>query len=98
MKNFGVKSNAAEVVFEHVTKIYGEQSVAVNDISFHVKAGELVTLLGPSGCGKTTTLRMIAGLEAVSKGDIIIGGRMLPTIQPQIATCLWCFSLMPYSP
>ncbi|MGB1180960.1 MAG: ATP-binding cassette domain-containing protein, partial [Candidatus Puniceispirillaceae bacterium] len=74
MKNFGVRSNAAEVTFKNVTKIYGRQSVAVDDISFHVKAGELITLLGPSGCGKTTTLRMIAGLEAVSKGKIIIGG------------------------
>jgi len=74
MKDFGVKSNAAEVIFKNVTKIYGGQSVAVDDISFHVKAGELVTLLGPSGCGKTTTLRMIAGLEAVSSGSIVIGG------------------------
>ena len=55
MKNFGVKSNAAEVAFKNVTKIYGKQSIAVDDISFHVKAGELITLLGPSGCGKTTT-------------------------------------------
>ena len=74
MKDCGVRSNAAEVVFKNVTKIYGGQSVAVDDISFHVKAGELVTLLGPSGCGKTTTLRMIAGLEAVSSGSIVIGG------------------------
>ena len=73
MKDFGVKSNAAEVVFKDVTKVYGEDTVAVDDISFNTKAGELVTLLGPSGCGKTTTLRMIAGLEAVTKGTIIIG-------------------------
>ena len=48
MKNFGVRSNAAEVTFKNVTKIYGQQSVAVDDISFHVKAGDLITLLGPS--------------------------------------------------
>ena len=61
MKNFGVKSNAADVIFTNVTKVYGQNSVAVDQISFNVKAGELMTLLGPSGCGKTTTLRMIAG-------------------------------------
>lgn len=74
MKNFGVKSNAADVIFTNVTKVYGQNSVAVDQISFNVKAGELMTLLGPSGCGKTTTLRMIAGLEAATSGTIVIGG------------------------
>jgi iron(III) transport system ATP-binding protein len=64
---------AGGVVFEHVTKRYGEV-VAVDDVSFRVAPAELVTLLGPSGCGKTTTLRMVAGLEAVSGGRILIGG------------------------
>ena len=73
MKNFGVKSNAADVIFTNVTKVYGQNSVAVDQISFNVKAGELMTLLGPSGCGKTTTLRMIAGLEAATSGTIVIG-------------------------
>ena len=61
------------VVFEHVTKRYGDVT-AVDDVSFTVAPGELVTLLGPSGCGKTTTLRMVAGLEAVSGGRVLIGG------------------------
>ena len=74
MKNYGVKSNASDVIFNDVTKVYGEHTLAVDNISFHVEAGELVTLLGPSGCGKTTTLRMIAGLEASTKGAITIGG------------------------
>src|SRR5204862_7292140 len=60
------------VVFDRVSKRYGEV-VAVDDVSFRVATGELVTLLGPSGCGKTTTLRMVAGLEAVSGGRILIG-------------------------
>jgi iron(III) transport system ATP-binding protein len=64
---------SGEVVFERVTKRYGEVK-AVDDVSFRVAAGELVTLLGPSGCGKTTTLRMVAGLEAVSQGRVLIGG------------------------
>jgi iron(III) transport system ATP-binding protein len=60
------------VVFERVTKRYGDVT-AVDDVSFRVAPAELVTLLGPSGCGKTTTLRMVAGLEAVSSGRIRIG-------------------------
>ena len=61
------------VVFEHVTKRYGDVT-AVDDVSFRVEPGELVTLLGPSGCGKTTTLRMVAGLESANRGRILIGG------------------------
>ncbi len=63
---------AGGVVFERVTKRYGDVT-AVDDVSFRVAPAELVTLLGPSGCGKTTTLRMVAGLEAVSSGRILIG-------------------------
>jgi iron(III) transport system ATP-binding protein len=62
------------VVFERVSKRYGEVA-AVDDVSFTVAPGELVTLLGPSGCGKTTTLRMVAGLEPVTQGRVLIGGQ-----------------------
>ena len=65
---------AGGVVFENVTKRYGDVT-AVDDVSFDVAAGQLVTLLGPSGCGKTTTLRMVAGLEPVTSGRIFIGGK-----------------------
>jgi len=61
------------VVFERVSKRYGTVTV-VDEVSFTVSPGELVTLLGPSGCGKTTTLRMVAGLEPVTSGRIAIGG------------------------
>jgi iron(III) transport system ATP-binding protein len=61
------------VVFEGVTKKYGSVT-AVDDVSFQVRQGDLVTLLGPSGCGKTTTLRMVAGLEPVTSGRVMIGG------------------------
>ena len=64
---------AARIALQHVTKLYGEVA-AVRDVSFTVPAGSLVTLLGPSGCGKTTTLRLIAGLETVTAGRIVIGG------------------------
>ncbi|MBE7523328.1 MAG: ABC transporter ATP-binding protein [Burkholderiales bacterium] len=61
------------VVFDRVSKRYGTVT-AVDDVSFAVAKGELVTLLGPSGCGKTTTLRMVAGLEPVSGGRVLIEG------------------------
>ncbi|MEO8305836.1 MAG: ABC transporter ATP-binding protein [Betaproteobacteria bacterium] len=67
-----MEKSVGGVVFEHVTKKYGDVT-AVDDVSFRVAPGELVTLLGPSGCGKTTTLRMVAGLESVSGGRILIG-------------------------
>ncbi len=64
--------NAVE--FKNVTKAFGDVD-AVKDISFEINHGQLVTLLGPSGCGKTTTLRLIAGLEMVTEGEISIGGK-----------------------
>ena len=63
----------ASVEFRSVTKRYGT-ATAVDNVSFNVAAGTLVTLLGPSGCGKTTTLRLIAGLEIATGGSILIGG------------------------
>ncbi|WP_230531291.1 ABC transporter ATP-binding protein [Microvirga roseola] len=68
------RKQAASVEFRNVTKRYGIVT-AVSDVSFTIEPGQLVTLLGPSGCGKTTTLRMIAGLEMVSEGQILIGGK-----------------------
>ncbi len=68
-----MNNTAGGVVFERVTKRYNDV-VAVDDVSFEVRPAQLVTLLGPSGCGKTTTLRMVAGLEPVTSGRIMIGG------------------------
>ncbi len=65
---------AKAIRFEGVSKQFGD-GFAVNDVSFIVQAGSLVTLLGPSGCGKTTTLRMIAGLEVPTAGRIYIGDK-----------------------
>jgi iron(III) transport system ATP-binding protein len=68
------KNGAASVEFRSVVKRYGTVT-AVAGVSFTIEPGTLVTLLGPSGCGKTTTLRLIAGLEMASEGQIMIGGR-----------------------
>ncbi|MFH1539547.1 MAG: ABC transporter ATP-binding protein, partial [bacterium] len=60
----------------------GKKIVAVDDVSFVVEPGEMVTLLGPSGCGKTTILRMIGGFELQTKGEIYIDGRPMGLLPP----------------
>src|SRR5882672_1325639 len=65
-----------DVRFENVTKLFGRSAV-VNRLNLAAEDGELVVLLGPSGCGKTTTLRMLAGLEDASSGDIFIGSERI---------------------
>ncbi|MFL2931254.1 MAG: ABC transporter ATP-binding protein [bacterium] len=69
----------AEVIVKDLIKSFGNETLAVDNISFTVAEGEFVTLLGPSGCGKTTTLRCIAGLETPDSGDISIGGEIFTT-------------------
>ncbi len=68
------RTGPASVEFRNVSMRYGSVT-AVDSVSFGIEAGKLVTLLGPSGCGKTTTLRMIAGLEIASEGQILIAGK-----------------------
>ena len=86
------------VRFEKVTKSFGS-SVVVNDLSLETTDGEFVVLLGPSGCGKTTTLRMLAGLEEVTAGDIFIGSERvndIPTQQRDIAMVFQSYALYPH--
>ena len=71
-----------EVVIKNVIKRYGENQ-AVQGINLEIKDGEFAVLVGPSGCGKSTTLRMIAGLESVTEGDISIGGRRVNDLPPR---------------
>src|SRR3954451_23747222 len=77
----------ARVVIEHLTKIFidpdGRSVRAVDDATFALEDKEFLTLVGPSGCGKTTTLRMIAGLEEISRGQISIDGRVVNTVPPE---------------
>jgi iron(III) transport system ATP-binding protein len=73
--------NAARIEFRNVSKRYGDVR-AVDSVSFVIEPGTLVTLLGPSGCGKTTTLRLIAGLEFATGGDILIGDVEVSALPP----------------
>ena len=80
-----------------ITKTFGD-FVAVRDADLSVAAGEVVCLLGPSGCGKTTTLRMIAGLERATAGDIIIAGQRMNELPPEkrdIAMVFQFYALYP---
>ncbi|MCQ1576279.1 ABC transporter ATP-binding protein [Streptomyces parvus] len=68
--------------FEHVTKRYADGTTAVDDLSFEVAEGELVTLVGPSGCGKTTTMKMVNRLIEPTEGGIFLDGDDISTIDP----------------
>jgi iron(III) transport system ATP-binding protein len=88
----------APVEFKNVTKRYGPV-VAVDDVSFTIAPGTLVTLLGPSGCGKTTTLRLIAGLEMASEGQIFIGDKdvtLLSAADRDVSMVFQSYALFPH--
>jgi multiple sugar transport system ATP-binding protein len=93
----------AEVRLDNVYKVYGEGSksefLAVNDVNLEIKDKEFMVLVGPSGCGKTTTLRMVAGLEEISKGTISIGDRKVNDVLPKdrdIAMVFQNYALYPH--
>ena len=72
----------ATVTFDHVSKNYGDV-IAVNDLNLEISDGEFMVLVGPSGCGKTTSLRMIAGLEEITAGNLKIGDRVVNDVAAQ---------------
>src|SRR5256714_14046359 len=87
------------IVLEHVSKIFGGGVVAVDDVSLEIAAGEFLVLVGPSGCGKSTLLRMIAGLEEVTDGTIMIGARDVTELPPRsrdIAMVFQNYALYPH--
>jgi multiple sugar transport system ATP-binding protein len=88
----------AGVTYEHVTKKFGD-TAAVNDLMLAIGDGEFMVLVGPSGCGKSTALRMLAGLERVSAGRILIGDRVVNNVAPQsrdIAMVFQSYALYPH--
>jgi multiple sugar transport system ATP-binding protein len=89
----------AGITFDDVTKTYGDGYRAVSDLSLEVEDAEFVVLVGPSGCGKTTALRMIAGLEEISGGQIRIGERVVNNLPPgarDIAMVFQNYALYPH--
>ncbi len=88
----------ARVGFDHVTKRF-DGTVAVDDLTLEIAEGELLVLVGPSGCGKSTALRMLAGLEDVTEGRILIGDRVVNNISPasrDVAMVFQSYALYPH--
>ena len=73
----------AQLSLQHLDKIYDNKVQAVYDFNIDIEQGEFIVLVGPSGCGKSTTLRMIAGLEDISKGHLILEGKDITTLPPK---------------
>ena len=89
----------AKIILDHVDKAYTNDVKAVNDLSLEIEDGELMVLVGPSGCGKSTALRMIAGLEDITAGEISIGDRVVNDLAPKdrdIAMVFQNYALYPH--
>src|SRR3954449_12190847 len=89
----------AEIVLDHVTKRYPDGYEAVRDMNMRIEDGEFVILVGPSGCGKSTALRMIAGLEDISEGELKIGDEVVNDKAPKdrdIAMVFQNYALYPH--
>ncbi|MDQ1248197.1 MAG: multiple sugar transport system ATP-binding protein, partial [Actinomycetota bacterium] len=89
----------ARVVLEHIEKVYENGYHAVADLNLDIADGEFLVLVGPSGCGKSTALRMVAGLEDISGGKLLIGDRVVNDLPPQdrdIAMVFQSYALYPH--
>ncbi len=89
----------ADITFDGVTKVFGDDVRAVDGLSLHVADGEFMVLVGPSGCGKTTALRMLAGLEEISSGTLSIGGNVVNNVLPKdrdVAMVFQNYALYPH--
>src|SRR5688572_24847867 len=88
----------ARILFEHLSKKFGD-TYAVRDFNLEIEDKEFVVFVGPSGCGKSTTLRMVAGLEEISEGDLYIGERRVNDVAPkdrEIAMVFQSYALYPH--
>lgn len=89
----------SELELRSLTKRFDNGTVAVNNLDIHIADGELVVLVGPSGCGKSTSLRMVAGLEEVTDGEIVIDGKVVNKLTPRerdIAMVFQTYALYPH--
>jgi len=89
----------AEIRLERLTKVYGDGTRAVSELDLEIGDGEFVVLVGPSGCGKTSALRMIAGLEPITEGKVVIGGEVVNKLPPKdrdIAMIFQNYALYPH--
>jgi len=89
----------AEIVLDDISKVYGDGTEAVSRLSLNVDDGEFMVLVGPSGCGKTTALRMVAGLEDISGGEVRIGERVVNDVAPKdrdVAMVFQNYALYPH--
>jgi multiple sugar transport system ATP-binding protein len=89
----------AEIQLSHVGKVYPDGTRAVTDLNIDIEDGEFVVFVGPSGCGKTTALRMIAGLETITEGEIRIGDRVVNNVPPRdrdVAMVFQSYALYPH--
>ena len=93
------RSDEKIIELKNISKVYNNGFKAVSDFNLYVRKGEFVTFLGPSGCGKTTTLRMIAGFEAPTEGEILLNGRNIADLPPYkrpINTVFQRYALFPH--
>ena len=84
---------------EHIYKVYSNGTKAVNDFTMEIKDGEFIVFVGPSGCGKSTTLRMIAGLEEITAGELYIDNNIVNNVEPKdrdIAMVFQNYALYPH--
>jgi ABC-type sugar transport system ATPase subunit len=97
-RDLGYSAQLMKVVYDAVVKKYGP-AMAVDKLDLQIPAGEFVVLLGPSGCGKTTTLRMLAGLETVTSGEVDIGEQCVNDVSPRdrdVAMVFQSYALCPH--
>jgi multiple sugar transport system ATP-binding protein len=89
----------AEITLDKLTKVYGDGTRAVSELDLEIGDGEFVVLVGPSGCGKTSALRMVAGLEPITEGRVVIGGEVVNNLPPKdrdIAMIFQNYALYPH--